>query len=42
MKEYIRPEAEIISLMAKESIMTEEEENALGGTLDLTSNPFNQ
>ena len=38
MKEYIKPEVEIISLMAQESITSDDE---LGSELDLSTNPFN-
>lgn len=39
MKEYVKPEVEIISLMADEAITTDE--LGLGGEMDLSANPFN-
>lgn len=39
MKEYIKPEVEVVSLMAQESIASDLPE--LGGELDLSTNPFN-
>lgn len=38
MKEYMKPELEIISLMAEEAITSDDD---LGGELDLSTNPFN-
>lgn len=39
MKEYIKPEVEIISLMANEAIT--DDEDGLGYGTDLSMNPFN-
>lgn len=38
MKEYMKPEIEIVSLVANESIT---DELNLGGEMDLSTNPFN-
>lgn len=38
MKEYIKPELEIISLMSEEEITSKDD---LTGELDLSTNPFN-